>query len=382
MLRGLCLEHEFTVFSPRFANPCPDRISWVRVPVPTRPGVVLFVAFWVVAPLCYLWHRLRSGTRFDLVQMAETNLYHGDVCYAHFCFRKYLKDHWKHSRPTGPRRLSYWLGFGLRSVAEPHVFRRARRIVVPSVGLARELMDEYPDTAGKIHLLPNPVDVRRMQMPEGLERGDLRLRFGFGPEDVALVFVALGSYERKGLPLLLQAMEQVPDSRLKLSVIGGPADLRSRYHARASRMGLDGRVRFTETQSDVRPHLWAADALVLPSHYEVFPLVVLEGAAAGLPVVATRLNGVEEFLHDGRNGILVESSVEGIARGLWRLLGMPPGARREMGQQAQRDVARYDTPRFVCSWRRFYQQFDPTPRPDGGSAEGTAAGPGGDGERA
>jgi hypothetical protein len=49
MLEALCHEHEFTVFSAQFENPCPERIRWVRVPVVTRPQALLYVAFHLLA---------------------------------------------------------------------------------------------------------------------------------------------------------------------------------------------------------------------------------------------------------------------------------------------------------------------------------------------
>ncbi|WP_211322024.1 hypothetical protein, partial [Brockia lithotrophica] len=92
MLARLCEEHEFTVFAVEFENPCPERIRFVRIPVPTRPLALLFMTYHLVAPLAYLWYRLRIGARFDLVQIVESNLFFGDVSYAHFCHRAYLRD--------------------------------------------------------------------------------------------------------------------------------------------------------------------------------------------------------------------------------------------------------------------------------------------------
>ena len=50
MLMGLSREHEFVVFAVQFDNPDPDRIRFVRVPVPTRPLALLFIAFHLLAP--------------------------------------------------------------------------------------------------------------------------------------------------------------------------------------------------------------------------------------------------------------------------------------------------------------------------------------------
>ena len=357
MLEALQREHDFTVFSIRFENPNPELIRWVRIPAPTRPGALVFLAFHFLAPLYYWWHRLRQGTRFDLVQLVGSDMSFGDVSYAQFCNRTYLVRHWKQSGARGLRRVFCWLSHWLRALAEPSVYRRAQHIIVPSLGLARELRAEYPFVADKIYVLPNPVDTGQMRRPCDFDRKRLREQLSLAPEDVALAFVALGHYERKGLPLLMQALAQLRDRHAKLVIVGGRAGLVETYRQRGERMGLHGRMVFTGMQRDVRPYLWAADGFAFPSHYEAFPLVALEAAAAALPLVVTPLNGVEEFLIHGGNGILVERSVEGVCRGLSRLLEMSPQARREMGAHAQRDVARYDTSHFIAGWRKFYGEL-------------------------
>jgi len=355
MLRGLCHQHDFTVFAVEFENPCPERIRWVRVPAPSRPLALLYVVYHLLAPICYWAYRVRYRVRFDLVQMVESNLSFGNVSYSHFCHRAYLKYHWKQSRPGGLRRWFRWLDHWLHALVEPRTYRRARYIVVPSRGLATELAAEYPYAQSKIRVIPNPVDVNRMRPSEDFDREAFRSRLGITPDELGLAFVALGHFERKGLPLLLKAISGLGTKRLKLVVVGGTNDLLAGYRQRVQQMGLADQVVFVGMQRDVRPYLWAADAFTLPSLYEVFPLVALEAAAAGLPLIVTPLNGVEEFLRDGDNGILVERSSGGVARGISRLLAMPPEARRVMGQTAQRDVQRYATENFVAGWRAFYE---------------------------
>jgi glycosyltransferase involved in cell wall biosynthesis len=193
-----------------------------------------------------------------------------------------------------------------------------------------------------------------MRPPEDFDRAAFRTRLGITPDELALAFVALGHFEWKGLPLLLEVISGLGTKRIKLVVVGGLNDLLGVYRKRVRQMGLADQVVFVGMQRDVRPYLWAADAFTLPSLCEVFPLVALEAAAASLPVIVTRLNGVEEYLRDGENGILVEGSSEGVARGISRLLAMPPEARRAMGQTAQRDVQPYATENFVAAWQEFY----------------------------
>jgi glycosyltransferase involved in cell wall biosynthesis len=356
ILAALCEEHEFTVFSTRFENPRPERIRWVRVPAPERPLVLLYVVFHLMAPLFYVWHCLRYRVRFDVVQVIESNLLFGDIAYSHFSHREFLERHWKGIGAGGLRGALRWLDHRLRALLEPWVYRRVLRIVVPSHGLCRELTRAYPRSGAKIHVLANPVDLDSLRSPPEFNRCAFRESLGWTTEDIVLAFVALGHFERKGLPLLLEALGVARNPRLKTIVVGGSRSGIAAHRERANKSGLNGNVTFVQTQKDVRPYLWAADALALPSYYEVFPLVALEAAAAGLPLLVTQLNGVEEFLRDGENGLLMERNAAGVTNCLARFAGMPVEARRKMGRRAQIDVERYGIREFASGWSKLYAE--------------------------
>lgn len=353
LLEGLCRDYEFTVFAVEFENPCPERVRFVRVPVCTRPLALLFVVYHLVAPLVYWLYRLRTGRRFDLVQMVESNLSFGTVCYAHFCHRGYLRSDWKHAGAVGLRGWLRYLDHWLHALAEPWVFRRAERIVVPSQGLMRELEDVYPFVQGKVTVIANAVDVEHVAAPSDFEREAFRRARGVAPGDVVLVFVALGHFERKGLALVLDALRLLACPKLKLWVVGGEPDLVRAWQARLRNTDLAGQAVFFGLQRDVRPFLWGADALVFPSLRETFPLVALEAAAAGLPLIVTRLNGVDEFMRDQETGFLVDRTARAVAEGLRHFIELPPQKRRRMGEVAREAVKEYSADRFVESWHRF-----------------------------
>jgi glycosyltransferase involved in cell wall biosynthesis len=72
----------------------------------------------------------------------------------------------------------------------------------------------------------------------------------------------------------------------------------------ARRLGVESMIRFAGLRSDVIPLLRAMDCFLLTSHWEAFPIVILEAMASHLPIVASRLPGVEEAVADGYNGYL------------------------------------------------------------------------------
>lgn len=64
-------------------------------------------------------------------------------------------------------------------------------------------------------------------------------------------------------------------------------------------------IKFVGFQEDVRPYFATAQALVFPSHREGFPNVVLQAGAMGLPSIVTNINGCNEIIEEGKNGIIV-----------------------------------------------------------------------------
>jgi glycosyltransferase involved in cell wall biosynthesis len=355
MLAGLCSRYEFTVFAVEFENPCPERIRWVRLRLPVRPYLLLYLLYHLTAPLAYAYQRFVRGARFDIVQIVESNLLFGDISYSHFCHRLYLARHWRETRARGPRGLMRGLAHRAAALMEPAVYRRVQHIVAPSRGLMGELALAYPAQGTKLSLLPNPVDVDRLQPPDEPVRAEIRNRQGIAPDEVVLVFVALGHFERKGLPLALEALREMGGAPVKLLVIGGGRGVVAEYRARAEAMGISHKVRFEGMQRDLRPYYWAADAFILPSCYEVFPLVALEAAAAGLPLLATKVNGVEDILDDSYNGLAMERSVAGIVMAINLLMTMSSEQRRLMGARARQTVMRYGRDHFVSAWKDLYE---------------------------
>lgn len=356
ILQALSREHEFTVFASEFENPDPSRIRWIRIPAIRRPMVLLFITFHLTAPIFYWAYRLFHLEKFDLVQIDGCTVLLGDLAYAHFCNRSYMKYHWQDSAGKGPRRILTSLAHRLHILAEPWVFRHVNSIVVPSRGLARELLSEYEVPSGKIQILHNAVDIERMKAPANFDRARQRQELGITPDDLEIIFVGLGHFERKGLPQLLEGLTLLDSSNLKLVVVGGLPYLVAQYEEIARQMNLASQVRFVGMKEDVRPYLWSADVFALPSFYEVFPLVVLEAAAAGLPILATQLNGVEEFLVDGQNGFQVDRTSVGIARGIDKFQALSAEIRKNMGEHARRSIRRFSSSDFVQQWRKIYAE--------------------------
>ncbi len=359
VLEALCDEHEFTVYSLRFDNPRPDRIRWRRVPAAPRPLLALLVTFLVASQLSLWFDRLIRRWRFDLVQAGEGAVFHADVVCAQFCHRAYLRHHWSASRPRGVRRLARSGYERLAARLEPLTMRSAGAVVVPSRGLAAELTAEYAHVGGRVRVIPNAITDGKPVGRDGLDRAGVRSDLGWTAADVGAVFVALGHFERKGLPLVMDALAQISDPSLKLLVIGGKHDLVAAYRRRAAAAGVADRVQFVGEQRDVSRLLRAADLFVFPSAYETFSYVTFEAAIAGLPLVVTRLYGVEDAFIDGESALIVDRTAAAVAAGLRRMVDLGSEGRRALGAAAAAAATAYTVDAFVSGWREVYRSLDP-----------------------
>jgi glycosyltransferase involved in cell wall biosynthesis len=124
----------------------------------------------------------------------------------------------------------------------------------------------------------------------------------------------------KGIDVAVEALASLP-SEAALWIVGdGPHE--SRLTARIAELGLENRVRMFGLQSDVEPFYQAADVFICPSMWaEAAGLVNLEAQSCGVPVVASRVGGIPEYVAEGRTGFLIEpgDSAE-LARQILRLI--------------------------------------------------------------
>lgn len=131
---------------------------------------------------------------------------------------------------------------------------------------------------------------------------------------------------RKGIEVLLEAMHLLcgDDLPLRLRVVGPfeTAQYEADIRGLASRLRLDGSINWVGFSSDVAQELGRMDVFVLPSLFgEGLPMVVLEAMAAGVPLVATRVEGVPEAVRDGREGLLAEpGDAEDLAQAIRRVV--------------------------------------------------------------
>jgi len=231
-----------------------------------------------------LQHRLKSQSP----HLLQTFLFHANIV----------------GRIAARRAGVEFVSSGIRVAEQRHrwhlwVDRLTDRLVDRHVCVSRSVA-RFSETrarlpAEKLAVIPNGVDVLRFTKRQPAELVSLGIPAG------CPVATYVGRLDRqKGLPWLIETapewLRRLPEGRLLLV---GKGPLRPKLERLCRLAGVFDRVHFAGYRHDVPEILAASDLLILPSAWEGMPNVVLEAMAAELPVVATRVEGVEELLGSG-----------------------------------------------------------------------------------
>ena len=138
-------------------------------------------------------------------------------------------------------------------------------------------------------------------------------------------------------------------------VMVGDGVLRPAAEALVSELGLDERVVFAGWWDDVGGLLAATDVSVLTSRHEGLPRAVVESLVAGVPVVATAVDGTVDVVRHGVNGYLAPSGdVAALARGVCALLE-EPRLRQDMARAAGQGLEEFDIDVMVRQQEDLYR---------------------------
>ncbi|MCZ2440629.1 MAG: glycosyltransferase [Burkholderiales bacterium] len=204
--------------------------------------------------------------------------------------------HHVHS-PTA-RDSDRWLLNRVNTVVERASLVGVRRLIPVSRSLEKDLLGRgWP--AARIRVVPNGVPTPAAQLAP-------RLR----PEGEWVIGSMALYRPRKGLEILVEALAALRSGgrRARLLAVGAfeTPVYEEQIKQHAERLGVADAIEWAGFTSEVNRALARMDAFVLPSLYgEGMPMVVLEAMAVGVPVVATRVEGIPEVLTDGRTGLLV-----------------------------------------------------------------------------
>ncbi|MBZ5762634.1 glycosyltransferase family 4 protein [Rhizobium sp. VS19-DR104.2] len=281
-------------------------VPWLaRLP---KRGLFRHAGRMVVVPIFTIAANFANLPKRESVLISHGDTFYGDILVVHAVNAENLKE---------KRRAGQW-SWLLNPIHAWVAVRdrlmigglRYRRYVAVSGRVKHELMDNYRVPSDRIAIIPNGIDLSKFRAEP---RGGHALRAEFGIPDNARLLLFVGhEFSRKGLAYVIQAMQTLNDPTLWLLVVG--SDNRKPYVAMAG--SLASRIVFAGERRDMERIYPAADAFVLPTAYETFSLVCMEAMACGVPVLATRVGGIEEYLKDGVNGYGIDRDRDDIARKL------------------------------------------------------------------
>ena len=198
---------------------------------------------------------------------------------------------------------------GRKSVSTAHLmdsykrFQHTDRIIAVSDAVKNMLIEKGHDHS-RIRTILNGIDFPQIQDDQ---REEVRRELGLRSDDTALCMLSFPEFF-KGHDLALAALKRLTDPRLKLIVIGRTEGVE---HAKtlqelAISLGIAEQVMFLGHRDDVYRLLSGMDIFLMPSRREACSLAMIEAAASGLPVIASRVGGLPEILEEDVSGVFFE----------------------------------------------------------------------------
>lgn len=226
--------------------------------------------------------------------------------------------------------------------------------VCVSQGVADFSLHSTGLSASKLIVIPNGVDPNTIANAQPVDLSSLGIR-----SDSPLVITIGRLEEQKGISYLLQAAVEIlkkhPDCHF---LIVGEGPDRASLEQQARKLGISLAVHFTGGRPDVPGLLKSACTFVLPSLWEGMPNALLEAMAAGLPVIATSVEGSREVVQSGINGVLVEPArSDALSQAILMVLNDSTTA-AALGREAQNTILKnFTTNAMIRAYEDLYRNL-------------------------
>lgn len=315
--------------------------------IPTR-GPFRYIGRAIVVPLFTLAVTRALSRHPDAVVISHGDSFKGDVLVVHAVNAQSLAE----KRSTGQWRwrlnpMHLWVSLRERWMIGG---LRYRIFVAVSSRVTQELQQFYDVPSSRIRVISNGIDLDRFT-PDPKGGRAIRAEFGIPAGAKLLLFVG-HEFHRKGLAHVIAALEQLDDD-FWLLVVGSDDSAPYRKLAHEARE----RLIFAGHRSDLPAIYSAADAFVLPTAYETFSLVCMEAMACALPVFATPVGGIEEYLICGVNGFRIKADAGDIAAKLADAFA-DPALMTRMSEGARETARSYSWERVGAQYIELLKQID------------------------
>ena len=262
---------------------------------------------------------LSRSVKFDIIHIHDWLTAEAGVSSKHFLNKSLVST--VHSTEVGRSQGLHNPDSFLIDGIEWWMTYEAKRVIVCSNSVKWELESHFNLPHDKVTVIPNGVEISNFNL--NINREEVKRRYGIKPDERIVLFIGR-LVPQKGVDTLIKAVPLIIQRHRDAKIlIAGDGWSRTYLEELAKSMGLGDHVRFLGFISDweLADLMVAADVLVVPSVYEPFGIVALEGMAAGTPVVATNIGGLSEIIEHDKTGVLVyPRNPESIAWGVNRVL--------------------------------------------------------------
>ena len=224
------------------------------------------------------------------------------------------------------------------------------------VAVSEQVRDSAPPRVQRnLSALVHGVDLESIRAQIN-NRNVVRAELGVAAEEILIGTVANFRSE-KGYSDLLAAARIVTDLMPNVRFVSvGQGHLEDEIHAEHARIGLGDRFRFLGYQEDATRVMAAFDIFTLASHFEGLPVTLMEARALGLPVVLTRVGGLQTHVREGVDGVLVEPRRPEQLAGELAKLAADPSKRRVLATASAAAASAFDARTFTVELERIYRR--------------------------
>ncbi len=242
-------------------------------------------------------------------------------------------------------------------------YKCATHVYPNSIGLEEFILANNLTTSAKIKVLgngsSNGIDTNYFSRAEEVMGNASKVKNEYKLFDDDFVYIFIGRIVKdKGINELLSSFEILSkiEQTIKLLLVG-PFEDHLDPISEESRDILKSNKNIIEVgyQDDIRPFLAISDCLVFPSYREGFPNVVMQAGSMGLPAIVSDINGCNEIVEDGINGLIIPvKDSKALEESMWKIyqddelrIGLAQNARKQI-------VDRYDQ-QFV--WQAIKDEY-------------------------
>jgi glycosyltransferase involved in cell wall biosynthesis len=278
----------------------------------------------------------RDRHLYDVVDVRQTAAWEHDVVTVHGVVAA-LQSRWP--AEAGPSFRAARLRAAVAPILRPQIGldraiqtyqmrgRRFRRLIAVTMQVRDDLARIHGVPHDVVDIVPPPIDLERIQRarPSGI-----RSTLGMSNGEPLILFVG-HAYQRKGLDRLIEALAGVSNAHL---IVVGDGD-RAQIMRRIRRANLEQRVHFVGGVDAPERYYAEADLLVLPSRTEPWGIPLIEGMAAGIPVIGAGIAGAAPVVEQSRAGLILPEVTVPALREAVTTLAYDPELRRSMGERGR-----------------------------------------------